>query len=321
MGLTGAPPNFAGELRLHGSELPLHPRPQVSAVIVTYNPSLDQLGRLVDAVSPQVDHLFIIDNGSSGDIEGWVARQKAAIHFTALGENYGIAYAHNVGIGQARIEGSDYVLLLDHDSLPAPDMVARLVEAAEAKRAEGVRVAAVGPRYMDDRQRNPVPFIRIDGLRLVRGTCDSPKAIIEVDYLISSGCLISITALEAVGGMCEDLFIDYVDIEWGLRARHQGFYSFGVCAARMHHLLGEEPIYFLKRHIPVHSPLRHYYHFRNAVWLYRQSWPRTNWKIVDGLRLARKFVFYSLVTPPRLKHAGMMALGIAHGLSSRMGKK
>lgn len=305
----------------HGSGSPLQPRPLVSAIIVTYNPPLEGLGRLIAAVSAQVDQLFIVDNGSCGNLENWVAQQSAKTRFVALGQNFGIAYAHNVGIRQARADGSDYVLLLDHDSLPAPDMVARLVEAAEAKRAEGIRVAAVGPRYLDERQRNPIPFIRVEGLRLIRANCDAPKAVVEVDYLISSGCLISMAALDAVGGMHEDLFIDYVDIEWGLRARHHGFYSFGICAARMKHSLGEEPVFFLKRHIPVHSPLRHYYHFRNAVWLYRQPWPKTNWKIVDGLRLARKFVFYSLMTPPRLKHAAMMMLGIAHGVLNRMGKK
>ncbi|MFP3422342.1 hypothetical protein R0K19_23515, partial [Bacillus sp. SIMBA_161] len=90
--------------------------------------------------------------------------------------------------------------------------------------------------------------------------------------------------------------------EWGLRAQARGFQSFGVYSAVMQHQLGDEPIYFRGRYIPVHSPLRHYYHFRNAVWLYRQSWLRSDWKIVDGLRLARKFGFYSLITPPRLKH-------------------
>lgn len=301
--------------------MPSQPAARVSAVIVTYEPALDALGRLIAAVSPQVDSLIVVDNGSGGEFGRWLAEQAPAARLTALGGNYGIARAQNVGIETARAERADYVLLLDQDSVPAPDMAARLVEAAEAKRAEGVRVAAVGPRYEDARQMNPIPFIRVEGLRLERLTCASPAAVVEVDYLIASGCLIPMEALDAVGGMREDLFIDYVDIEWGLRAQRKGYRSFGACAARMSHALGDEPVYFRKRYIPVHSPLRHYYHFRNAVWLYRQPWPRANWKMIDGARLLRKFVFYSLMTPPRLKHAGMMALGIAHGLAGRMGKK
>ncbi|TKT77650.1 glycosyltransferase family 2 protein [Aquamicrobium sp. LC103] len=293
----------------------------VSAVIVTYEPDLAALGRLVAAISAQVGRIIVVDNGSRNDVGSWLSRQEASVDFIALGENFGIARAQNAGIGQARAHGARHVLLFDQDSLPAADMVAHLLRAAEAKRAEGVKVAAVGPRYEDTRQMNPPPFIKVEGLRLKRHACASPDAVVEVDYLIASGSLLPMTALDAVGGMQEELFIDYVDIEWGLRAQREGFRSFGACAARMQHSLGDNPIQFRNRHIPVHSPLRHYYHFRNAVWLYRQPWPRWNWKLVDGIRLLRKFVFYSLFTPPRIEHARMMALGIAHGLTGRMGKR
>src|SRR5690606_10075289 len=117
--------------------------------------------------------------------------------------------------------------------------------------------------------------------RVRRQTCSADTAVVEVDYVIASGCLIPFDVIETVGGMQEELFIDYVDIEWGLRAQHQGLQSLGVCAAVMQHQLGEKPIRFRGRLIPVHSPLRHYYHFRNAVWLYRQSWLRKDWKTVD----------------------------------------
>jgi rhamnosyltransferase len=69
----------------------------------------------------------------------------------------------------------------------------------------------------------------------------------------------------------------------------------------------------------VHTPLRHYYHFRNAVWLYRQNWVPRNWKWVDGYRLLLKYVFYSLFARPRVTHWRMMTLGIWHGLRGRAG--
>jgi len=120
--------------------------------------------------------------------------------------------------------------------------------------------------------------------------------------------------------MREDLFIDYVDIEWGLRARHQGFQSYGVCSAYMRHSLGDHPINFFGKNIPLHSPLRHYYHFRNAVLLYREAWVPLNWKLVDGWRLCLKYVFYSLFAKPRMAHWRMMTLGLWHGLKGKTGK-
>ncbi|RCW84564.1 glycosyltransferase family 2 protein [Phyllobacterium bourgognense] len=296
-------------------------QPEVSGIIVTYNPDLKGLKSLLDAIVPQLGPVIIVDNGSKADIGTWLREQDVHVELVALGDNLGIAKAQNVGIERARAHGSGFVLLLDQDSLPAPDMVVTLVAAAKAQISNGVKLGCVGPRYEDTRQNNPPPFIRTNGFRLERQTCAIPDAVVDVDYLIASGCLIPMGTLDDVGGMREELFIDYVDIEWGLRAGNKGYRSFGVCAALMKHDLGDEPILFLGRQIPVHGPLRHYYHFRNAVWLYRQPWLRFSWKVVDGSRLLRKYVFYSLMTVPRLQHAKMMTTGIFHGLFGKMGKK
>ncbi len=294
---------------------------EVSAIIVTYNPDVAALARLLNAIDPQVAEVIVVDNGSKADLNQWLANQTIEAKLVSLGTNCGIAKAQNVGINQARTRGSNFILLLDQDSVPAPNMVATLLSAAKAQIAGGIKLGCVGPRYEDSRQNNPPPFVKIEGLRLQRQTCASADSVVDVDYLIASGCLIPMTTIDDVGDMKEELFIDYVDIEWGLRAQQKGYHSFGVCAAQMQHDLGDNPVKFRGRYIPVHSPLRHYYHFRNAVWLYRQSWLRTNWKVVDAARLARKFVFYSLFTAPRREHAWMMTIGIFHGLIGRMGKK
>lgn len=293
----------------------------IAAVIVTYNPELNELKRLIGSIKLQVAHVAVIDNGSREDLSLFLPGDNKQIIFNRLQQNYGIAKAQNIGIGLAKELGAEYVLLLDQDSIPADDMVSTLLAAAQNQIKSGVKLACVGPRYLDGRQNNPPPFVRINGFRLERQTCEQPDSVVDVDYLIASGSLVPIATLDAVGGMQENLFIDYVDIEWGLRAQYNGYRSFGVCAARMQHDLGENPVRFLGRNIPVHSPLRHYYHFRNAIWLYRQPWLRFNWKTVDAMRLARKFIFYSLMTRPQLQHAKMMLLGIAHGLTGKMGKK
>lgn len=292
-------------------------RSGVAAVIVTYKPALAVLDQLLAALLPQVEAIVVVDNGSDADLAEWKRQQQSrSIDLLLLGENKGIAAAHNMGIQWARDRRAGFVLLMDQDSIPAPDMVQKLTLAIS--RQPGA--SAVGPRYLDERQDNPPPFIQIRGLSLVRCTCATPDSIVPVDYLISSGCLIPMSVLDKVGGMRDELFIDYVDIEWGLRARQHGFQSYGVCAAHMQHSLGDQPINFLGKNIPLHSPLRHYYHFRNAVYLYRRPWPPLNWKLVDGWRLALKYVFYSIFAKPRLSQFRMMTLGIWHGLNGRIGK-
>lgn len=293
---------------------------KVVAIIVTYHPKQSQLFRLLDVLDDQVQAKVIVDNGSDASVQlAFKTRNKTNEHFIPLGVNLGIATAQNIGIKWAKEIDADYVILFDQDSEPASDMVLRLMSVVEDKLAHRVPLAAVGPRYLDERQKNPPPFIKVKGLKVERQPCLCNETVAEVDYLIASGCLIPVNALDKVGGMQEKLFIDYVDIEWGLRAKHHGLQSFGVCAATMRHDLGDQPIEFFGRKVPLHSPLRHYYHFRNAVWMYRQAWLPLHWKIADGWRLFLKYGFYSLFAKPRYQHLKMMTLGIWHGLRSRMG--
>lgn len=289
----------------------------VTAVVVTYHPSIRVLSQLLDTLRPQVTSLILIDNGSSVDLAAWNnERGKQENDVVQLGENRGIAIAQNVGIQWARNRGAQFVLLMDQDSIPAPDMVEKLISAI----SEQPNPAAAGPRYLDERQNNPPPFIQVQGLRLKRCACSTMESVMPVDYLISSGCLIPMSVLDKIGSMREDLFIDYVDIEWGLRAQHYGFQSFGVCAAQMQHCLGDHPIKFLGKNISLHSPLRHYYHFRNAVLLYKEKWVPLNWKLVDGWRLLLKYGFYSLFAKPCTAHFRMMTLGVWHGILGKAGK-
>ena len=291
-------------------------------IIITYNPDLAGLERLVGPLLSQVDRVIIVDNGSRDDMVAWAAGwQEERLVVIPLGDNHGIAAAQNVGIAAARQAGADYVLLLDHDSEPEPDMVARLMDVVQTQQFSGKKVAAVGPRYHDPRRTIRPPFVRTEGFHRRRLACGEglPK-IIPVDYLIASGSLIPMATLDAVGAMREELFIDYVDIEWGLRAKQAGFQSYGACDALMRHSLGDTPLRIGRWHAPLHSPLRHYYLFRNTTWLYRQPWPPLNWKIVDGARVALQGLFYLTFAPRRSERARMIALGLWHGLTGRMGR-
>lgn len=297
------------------------PNKSIAAIIVTFNPDIDQLGKLVKNLQSQLVSVVVVDNKSDADISDFIDKLDYPVSFVSLDQNYGIAKAHNIGIKIAREDNFKYVLLMDQDSIPAMDMVDVLYAEAEKKIQAGVKLACVGPRYEDPRQKNPPPFISIEGLRHIRHACSCSGDVIKVDYLISSGSLIPVSTLNIVGGMREELFIDYVDIEWGLRAQSHGFTSFGLCGAYMQHDLGDNPKVFFGRKIPIHSPLRHYYHFRNAIWLYKQKEPKLNWKIIDGTRLVRKFVFYSIFTEKPLQHFRMMVKGMIDGLANHMGKK
>ncbi len=293
--------------------------PAIVAVIITYNPELQRLARQLAVLRPQVWQIIVVDNGSAEDVAAWAQRlpgSGAALQVVSLGKNRGVAAAQNQGIAWARAQGASHVLLMDHDSLPASDMVSHLSNALQAR----ADAAAVGPWYADPRRsRAGTPFVRIEGLSMRRLACTGSDAVLPVDHLIASGCLIPMAVLERVGPLREDFFIDFVDVEWCLRARHAGYAVYGVCAARMEHSLGDSPVRFLGREYLSHSPWRHYYHARNALLLYREPWVPLNWKWVSAWRLVLKMGFVVLVPAARWQHLRHAAQGLLHGLLGRTG--
>lgn len=285
----------------------------VVAVVVTFHPDLSRLGAQIFALLPQVGVVVLVDNDSHTDIAQWVKQWPVErVHLIRLGQNLGIATAQNRGIEWACSTGASHVLLMDHDSIPALDMVTTLLMALACL----PRAAAVGPCYSDARLRaNPKsPFVRVQGWRMKCLPCVHPNGILEVDHLIASGCLIPVSVLSVVGVMRDDFFIDFVDIEWCLRARHAGYTLHGVCAAKMDHQLGDASVRLFSRDFSVHPPWRHYFLVRNAVRIYKLSWVPFSWKVASAWRLLLKCGFHVLLTPPRWLRLRQMVRGCWDGL-------
>jgi rhamnosyltransferase len=302
-------------------------RNSVCAVIVTFHPERALLQQLLVRIVPQVERLLIVNNGSPREVLVWLNEQQqhGTIDIIDLEDNLGVAAAHNRGIEWARTQGSDYVLLLDQDSVPATNMVERLLTALCSLQTEGESVAAVGPRYRDPRRPELPAFIRWGVLRAQRVHCPSGHWArpVAVDFLISSGMLIPLSVLARVGGMEEALFIDAVDFEWCLRVTDRGYRLYGVGNAEMCHSLGDrvKTIWFARtRRVSVRSPLRQYYFVRNSLLLYRRPYVSWAW-VCQSLRvLIRMFALFSLFIPPRSQNAGMMARGFWHGIRGRSGR-
>ena len=282
----------------------------IVAVIVTFNPCLVNLRCLIDAILPEMDRVFIIDNTPNSRLKEDLINLCPTVEIIALGKNDGLAAAQNIGIDKAIALDASHLLLLDQDSLPDKDMVSALMQGFHQLQDRGVMVGAVGPQFVDVRKFH-------EGLVITQSSGASDPVLKET--LIASGSLIPITTLKRVGAMAQHLFIDYVDLEWCLRASLLGYRHFQIPAAKMAHAIGDEPIIFLGKPWPSHSPIRHYYMFRNAIWLYRQSSIPWRWKCVDGAKLIRKLIFYTLFAKPRSQHLKMIMRGLWDGARGKLG--
>jgi rhamnosyltransferase len=294
---------------------------RICAVVVSYQPDTDVLERALEALKPQVDELVVVDNGSSQEKLDWLyhCAERLLFEIMPLGRNTGVATALNHGIVRAAQRGCTHVLLMDQDSIPQTDMVARLAAAHRELEAAGARVAAVGPRYVDPVSGHSSYFVRFGWFTFKRIICrpGGSRELIPVDFLITSGSLVSLATLDAVGVLDDEIFIDHVDTEWCLRARHFGYRTFGVCDAVMHHSLGAETVRVWLgrwRHVSVHSPLRHYYSFRNSLWLSRRPYAPLRWVTSNTVKLCLMVAFFSLFIPPRLQRLRMILKGVRDGI-------
>lgn len=285
-------------------------------MVVAYRPDFKRLQELLEATLPQVDRLVLVDNGL-----GQVPQRPLpqGVHILEMGGNRGLARGLNAGIAAAREAGATHVLLLDQDSVPAADMVKRLLHALATAAAWRPPVAAAGPLFVDAASGRPGFFVRFGWLAPRRVTCVGDE-LVPCDFLMTSGSLIPLSVLDRVGPMDERLFIEHVDTDWYLRAGAAGFQALGVCGARLSHARGEDRVRLWGLELPRHGPSRHYYLFRNSLWLYRRPYAPRRWIVSDLLRNLGWLLAIVVTHPGRMQQLRAIARGIRAGLRPPAGE-
>ena len=302
------------ELVLSPSKEPVQP---VWACIICFQVQAASLKPLVDALRDQVDKILLLDNSSEweGDI---AALANAQVIYLPMAFNRGTAGAMNQAWQLALAEGATAMLSFDQDSLPAVGMVVQLTSALSGLQQGGLRPAAVGPGKIDPRNSKPFRLLQpvLPGFRQVPS---GSAPTVEVDHLITSGCLISAEIFKTVGPFREELFLDYVDIEWSLRARALGYSLYTDPRTTMAHTIGDQVIQIAGRSLPVHKPLRGYLLVRNHLLLWRLPTTRLYWLLRDLRQVLLKVTLLLALRPNRLERLRCIIKGVWHGLRNRGG--
>lgn len=239
------------------------------ALIVCYHPDSEILSSLITSLSTQVRKILLLNNGGiKDDLAGRIAHIDNYLVVDFNG-NAGLPRALNAGVQMAVDDAAEWVVTFDQDSRPPDDHVARLVEAWHAKASTGVKVGAVGPVFIDDRDPTiRYPFYKADGLIVQRVTRPASDGCAETEVLITSGMLIATGVWLDNLRYCDPLFVDFVDTEWCLRATSRGYHLFGCFDVVMRHRPSDrKPIRLPGILLFGYSPLRRYYYFRNTLWV------------------------------------------------------
>ncbi|MDC4350610.1 glycosyltransferase family 2 protein, partial [Acinetobacter baumannii] len=195
------------------------------------------------------------------------------LEIVKLSANYGIAHAQNVGIEKAIKNNANYILFFDQDSSIESNFVQDLYEDYNTISEKGISIAAIGPRFIDERYNFYYPGLKLNKIGLIdKFDVSHIKAPCEASVLISSGTLVSIDALKEIGPMREEFFIDFVDTEWCFRALSKGYKIYISKKAFMKHSIGDDVVRIFNFNIPVHSAFRRYYRVRNLFFMWKMSY-------------------------------------------------
>ena len=130
------------------------------AVVVTYNPDVTALLKLVSQLNKETDFI-VIDNGSEviDEIADSIMVYERCVELMRLDGNEGLAKALNKGIAWARAENYDYVFLFDQDSSLCDLFVRRMLAAhKDANSFSAKGIAAIGPRIINPQTMRQTPF-------------------------------------------------------------------------------------------------------------------------------------------------------------------
>lgn len=298
----------------------------VCAIIVTWQPELLSLQKLLDTLLEQNCPFFLIDNGSANiaelrDLFGQLTKEHPEQPLPMLvswDENKGLATALNEGLRLATDHHYDMALLFDQDSAIGGGFVQAMLtqwlqlQSLHSSGRYHLPPAAIGPRLQDPQSGRRTAFRCFRWRHRLDCAVAGFPGLYQTDFLISSGTLLSMASLSVIGMMKDEYFIDNIDLEWCFRACSRGYALYGTDRAVLFHRIGERSANPLVSSglMVQHSPLRSYYSTRNRLHLRRQSYAPLDWKIRDTLRFALKSFWLIHFTSRRAEYRQQIQRGI-----------
>jgi len=248
--------------------------PHVTIIMLNWNQEADTMECLasVSRLAYPDFSVVIVDNGSTDGsvdvIADWAASDQ---RFTVVrnSENLGFIGGSNIGLRMAIDEDTDYILLLNNDTVVTPDFLSSLVNASEGSESIGI----TGPKvyqYGEDRVLDSAGTGAVIWLAqgLLRGhgetDCGQYDSQEEMPYITGCALLMKRSVLAEIGLMDEDYFNYFDDLDWGYRARlagyrlvyvpsstieHKGSQAIGLGSPFYFHHMTRSRILFARKHV------------------------------------------------------------------------
>ena len=217
----------------------------VGIIISNYNGWADTV-RCLESLREQTlqdFRIYLIDDASTDDS---VARLQAALQpqdvFLPQKQNLGFAAANNLGIRQALADGADAVLLLNNDTVCAPDMLERLLQRHRPARVSCPKMLFMDPPDEDlvcrRHPRSPHAAAVTPRRRATPKTARPYSEKKQVSFITFCCVLLPRAVVERVGYLDEDLFMYCEDVDYCIRLADASVPLWYIPQARLWHKAG-----------------------------------------------------------------------------------
>lgn len=296
------------------TNIQLPEKQKICVVVVTYFPEQDFLKKYSSLIR-EAGSMIFVDNHSDSktllEIQNFVSLNKQAC--LILNENNnGIAAALNQGILRAREQGFEWVLTLDQDT-EFEDTILDSLIGIYHHYEERQKIALIGSNFMN----------KNSNILWCPSLPRNPEWI-EKEFVITSGSLHCLKAVEQIGLYQEELFIDEVDIEYCFRARHKGYKVLMSIQPLIRQSVGKaEPCKLFGRTVWTNncSPLRWYYKIRNHILVFRK-YGFSEWKWASHTSNSLFKEFFKMICFEKARGAKLRAIlkGLKNGLTGNLRK-
>lgn len=217
--------------------------PKLGIVISNYNGWQDTLPCL-DSLRQQTFRDFevlLLDDASTDDsVERLRNAGDERVIFLPQKQNRGFAAVNNIGIRRALQDGVDWVMLLNNDTVCAPDMLEKLLAQTPPESVSCPKMLFMTPPDEIwfaggtlDRKTGKVVHL---GGHAKDGPAFSEKK--QVSFITFCCVLIPRSVVEKVGYLDEDLFMYCEDVDYCIRLTDAGIPMWYLPDAVLHHKAG-----------------------------------------------------------------------------------
>jgi GT2 family glycosyltransferase len=242
--------------------------PKVSIIVLNWNgkeDTIECLNSLNNITYPNYD-IVLVDNGSTDGSAAFFSKHYPKVKIITNRENMGFAEGNNIAIKHLLKTNTEYVLLLNNDTIVDREFLTELIKVIE----KNPRIGIVGPVICDYKNPN---LVQSAGVKINWNTgnqnvlyankkyAEIPNKLIYVDYIAGCALLCKLKFYTELGFLNPKYFAYWEETDLCIRAKKAGYEVTCLPGTKIWHK-GT-----FNRKI---SGFKQYHMIRNMFWFMRQ---------------------------------------------------